>query len=170
MAALTVALLGASQPEVQLFSDALRFALKAGDPRVVVVVLPGNAPAFETNLDAFDAFDVVLLIGVQAPAKCNAEKAASALEADDLAMRARLALGAVSYGVLYGTHDERLTQALNSIERLLPPSAAGLRQNHISGGEKQQPWVWMCDKCSDPHCEHRLLTALVAQRADRHEA
>lgn len=166
MPALTVALLGASQPEVQLFSEALRIALKAGDPRVVVV-LPGNAPAVETNLDAFD---VVLLMSVQAPAKCNAEKAPSALEADDLAMRARLALGAVSYGVLYGTHDERLTQALNSVERLLPPSAAGLPQNHFSGGAKQQPWVWMCDKCSDPHCEHRLLTALLAQRADRHEA
>lgn len=167
MAALTVALLGASQPEVQLFSDALRIALEAGDPRVVVVVLPGNAPAVETNLDAFD---VVFLMSVQAAAKCTAVKAPSALEADDLALRARLALGAVSYGVLYGTHDERLTQALKSVKRLLPPSAAGLRQNYISGGEKQQPWVWMCDKCSDPHCEHRLLTALLAQRADRHEA
>jgi hypothetical protein len=29
---------------------------------------------------------------------------------------------------------------------------------------KNQPWVWMCEKCSDPQCEHRLLTALLAQR------
>ena len=31
--------------------------------------------------------------------------------------------------------------------------------------KRPTPWVWSCEKCSDPQCEHRLLTALLAQRA-----
>ena len=163
MAALTIALLGAPHAGVQPLADALNSALKASGWQAMVE-LPGNTPAGQTDLAAFD---LVLLMGLQASAESRIEAPGPAREAVDLSIRARLTLAAVSYRVLYGTREERLAHALNAIESLLPRAEASPRQNRFSGGVKKQPWVWMCDKCSDPKCEHRLLTTLLAQRAGR---
>lgn len=91
----------------------------------------------------------------------------SALETADRSIRAALAQAAVPYQMLYGTMPERLAQALQAINRLDdggPSPSASLRLDG-SEGSGPRPWVWMCDKCSDPQCEHRLLTALLAQRS-----
>ena len=39
--------------------------------------------------------------------------------------------------------------------------AAGLAATAAPG--KGSPWRWLCDKCSDPECEHRLFSALVSR-------
>ena len=161
MAALTIALLGASHAGLQLLADALNSALKASGSQALLV-RPGNAQADTTNLCAFD---LVLLCGLQPPAQCPIEAHDPALEAQDQSIRARLALAAVSYRVLYGTAEERLAHALNAIESLLPRAETSPRPKPLSGRVKKQPWVWMCEKCSDPQCEHQLLTALLGQRA-----
>ncbi|MEO6320126.1 MAG: hypothetical protein ABIR56_05650 [Polaromonas sp.] len=163
MAALTIALLGARHTEVQSLADTLNSALKASGWQALLA-LPGNTPTGPTDLAAFD---LVLLMGLQTSEESRIEAGHPAREAADLSIRARLALAAVSYRVLYGTSEERLVHALNAIESLLPRAEENPRQKHFSGGFKKQPWVWMCDKCSDPQCEHRLLTALLAQRAGR---
>lgn len=161
MAALTIALLGESHAGLERLADALNSALNASGWQVMLA-LPGNTPVDPTDLAAFD---LVLLMGLQTSAESRIEARDPAREAADLSIRARLALAAVSYQVLYGTSEERLAHALNAIESLLPRAEASPRQNRFSGGVKKQPWVWMCDKCSDPQCEHQLLTALLAQRA-----
>ena len=38
--------------------------------------------------------------------------------------------------------------------------ASRLRGNDDAAGDAR-PWVWSCDKCSDPECEHRLFSALL---------
>lgn len=162
MAALTIALLGAPHAGLQPLADAINSALKASGWHALLS-LPGNAPADTTNLCAFD---LVLLCGLYPVAPCAIEAHDPVLEAQDLSIRARLALAAVAYQVLYGTAEERLVQALNAIKSLLPRAQPSLRSKGLAGSVKKQPWVWMCEKCSDPQCEHQLLTALLAQRTD----
>jgi hypothetical protein len=153
MAALTIALLGTPHAGVWQLASALNGTLKASGWQAILEVV-GDTPADQTDLAAFD---LVLLMGLQTTTQSQ--------EAADLSIRARLALAAVSYRVLYGTSEERLAHALNAIESLLPRAEASPRQNSFSASSRKQPWVWMCEKCSDPGCEHRLLTTLLAQRA-----
>lgn len=160
MAALTIALLGAPHVGLSPLADAIKSALKVSGWQALLV-RPGNAQADTTDLCAFD---LVLLCGLQPSAQCPIEAQDATLEAQDQSIRARLALAAVSYRVLYGTHEERLAHALHAIESLLPRTETSPRPTLLSGRVKKQPWVWMCEKCSDPQCEHQLLTALLGQR------
>lgn len=80
------------------------------------------------------------------------------MHAADQTIRAALARTGTIYDVLYGSAEERLAQALGLIEKRL--TGAGPR----SPAKNSRPWIWVCDKCSDPQCEHRLLTDLLAKR------
>ncbi|MDB5894617.1 MAG: hypothetical protein JWQ88_2148 [Rhodoferax sp.] len=71
----------------------------------------------------------------------------------DALLRQRLGEAGLPYQVVYGRGGERLDNALRAI---------GLAHtDHAS----QPPaptrrWVWHCDKCSDPACEHQLFSRL----------
>ena len=161
---LTIALLGAYPAQLSRFAAAMNPAAHAFGHQVMLVT--AGADALPSNLPGFD---LVLLAGLEAPFPLNfpAPDAAAGLsdaprlEAADQSIRNALALARVSYRVLYGTDAERLALALQAMESLLP---ATLRSGQAPSGPKNKPWVWMCEKCSDPQCEHRLLTALLAQR------
>jgi nicotinamide riboside kinase len=67
----------------------------------------------------------------------------------DALVRALLDKHGIAYRVVYGTGDERLRNALAAVDAsLAPPSSV-------------RDWVWQCDKCSDPDCEHRLFARLI---------
>ena len=163
---LTIALLGACPAQLSRFAAAMNPAAHAFGHQVMLVT--AGADALPSNLPGFD---LVLLAGLEAPFPLNfpapdtAARLSDALrlEATDQSIRNALALAGASYRVLYGTDAERLALALQAVESLLP---ATLRSGQAArpSGPKNKPWVWMCDKCSDPQCEHRLLTALLAQR------
>ena len=72
----------------------------------------------------------------------------------DALVREALARANVPYRTVYGRGKERLENALAAIaaasERKAPDGASA--------------WVWSCDKCSDPECEHRLFTGLISGR------
>jgi len=155
---LNIALLGACPFQLSELAAALDRAAQALGRRIRLVTAGGAA-----DLPAgLSGFALVLLAGLEAPFSVPF-KAGPDLEAADRSIRTALALADVSYRVLYGTADERLAHALQALESLLP-AASRPRQSASPGGLKSQPWVWMCDKCSDPQCEHRLLTALLARR------
>ena len=159
---LTIALLDACPARLSELAVALEKAMHALDPHVMRLTAAdaGTLPA------SLAGFDLILLAGVEtpAPAPCKAGlDAAPDPEVADHSIRTALALAGVSYRVLYGTAGERLAHALQAMESLMP-TAGRPRQAARPGGLKNQPWVWMCEKCSDPQCEHRLLTALLAQR------
>ena len=160
MAALTIALLGAPHVGLSPLADAISSALKASGWQALLV-RPGNSQA---DISDLCAFDLVLLCGLQPQAHSRIEARDLTFEEQDQSIRARLALAAVSYRVLYGTHEERLAHALHAIESLLPRTETSPRPTLLSGRVKKQPWVWMCEKCSDPQCEHQLLTVLLGQR------
>jgi len=71
----------------------------------------------------------------------------------DALVREALAKAGLGYRVVYGSGPERLVNALRAMGE------------SDRGGEaaSRQPWVWQCDKCSDPQCEHRLFTGLLKE-------
>jgi nicotinamide riboside kinase len=81
----------------------------------------------------------------------------------DARVRDTLQRAAVPYAVVHGSGPQRLASAWNAIFRTAEASdgdghPAGNPQASASG------WRWSCDKCSDPVCEHRLFSDLVAGR------
>jgi nicotinamide riboside kinase len=77
----------------------------------------------------------------------------------DALVRAALARAGVGFLTVYGRGEERLSNALAA----LAPWVPGLASPGSAASQTARAWVWTCDKCSDPECEHRLFTSL-AQR------
>jgi len=162
MTVLKIALAGAANTGKSQLAAALIQALLASKLNAVVVV--ANTPALLAGLARHD---LTLLMGLQTRATPKTHKTSqfptATQEAEDLSIRAALAHAALPYRVIYGAFEERLAQAIQAAERLLP--RAGRPPRLGSYANKPSAWVWLCDKCSDPQCEHRLLTALLTQRA-----
>lgn len=91
---------------------------------------------------------------------CGLESAEHTRQAADQRIRSDLADAGMVYCVLYGSAPQRLAQALGAVNRLQP----GLLPQEQPADARSKPWVWVCEKCSDPVCEHRLLSDLLAQR------
>jgi len=76
-------------------------------------------------------------------------------------LRSALAGAGIAYAVVHGTGVERLASAWNAINSIASrerPTGTAPSRGSQSG------WQWPCDKCSDPSCEHRLFSDLVAGR------
>ena len=69
----------------------------------------------------------------------------------DALLRAKLAEGGIPFKVVYGVGEERVQNAMLAIGAAPRDSA-----KPVAGS-----WVWACDKCSDPECEHRLFNRLL---------
>jgi hypothetical protein len=98
-------------------------------------------------------FDHTLLLALDVvPANANSADAAQRLRMDAL-LRQTLVQAQIPFQVIYGLGEDRLTQALSALK-----CSPAVRE------ARRKPWVWACDKCSDPACEHRLLSDLLASR------
>ena len=91
-------------------------------------------------------------------------------DAADARLRAALARAGLRYQVVYGQGERRIGNALNAIKNIAtgayPSSATGTFESNI-GTRTARLRDWNCETCSDPQCEHRLFTSLVAQREAR---
>jgi len=95
------------------------------------------------------SYDVTLVTGLDIPWVADGlqRDGPHVREPVDALVRESLAKAGVPYRVVYGSGAERLRNALAAIDTsLAPPRLSG--QN------------WVCEKCSDPVCEHRLFTRL----------
>ncbi len=90
----------------------------------------------------------------------EAAQAIAALQAQHALRQSLHSLG-LAYQVLRGPPQAQLTQALHTLLPWLPELAAVLPQ---TGVQSRRPG-WRCSDCSDPGCEHRSFTELLAQRA-----
>ena len=82
----------------------------------------------------------------------------------DAKLRDALGRSGIGFRVIYGQGLARLNNALLAME--LPPENAADWQRRESAqfalNNGRTPWL--CDKCSDPDCEHRLFTGLLGRR------
>lgn len=159
MTVLKITLAGAANTGKSELASALNQALLASGENAIVVI--ADTPAILAGLLRND---LTLLMGLKArqtaPCPMGTQE-----EAEDLLIRAALANAGMPYQVIYGAGEERLVQALDAVRRLLPISAKPSRFGNYTSKPKTSTWIWTCDKCSDPQCEWRLLTALLAQRS-----
>lgn len=166
---LNIALVGAPQTGKSALAAALNGALETSACAASVVIDPAHLPAGDLA-----GYDLVLLMGLEASAHglnpCGLPAITTQMrEAADQSIRTALLQAGMPYQVIYGSDDERLTHAIAALEPLLKTAGKRLRQSPGSVGGpdsagKARPWVWVCDKCSDPQCEHRLLSDLLAGR------
>ena len=103
--------------------------------------------------------DLTLLMGL------NRSDASTGSTPDlaDQALRSHLNDTRQPYQVLYGVLSEQLTQAVRVLHIYQRTNSSEAAQN-TSAPTKASHWRWACDKCSDPACEHKLLTDLLARR------
>lgn len=120
--------------------------LVADDPPLAVVLSAAGSRGF----------DQVLLMGLDLPAH-EAERPAQ--DSADQQLRQALTKTDVPYTVIYGVGPARLAHALQALHEL-----AGRGNPSASNAEARRSWVWACDTCSDPDCERRLLSDLLASR------
>lgn len=162
---LKIALWGAPASGQAELADELKLALKQ---LPTLAKTSPNQPQSSVLIEFFDTstpeklqtiFDLNFLMGLELAA---AEPLARQKQSTDIAIRASLANAGTAYEVLYGSAQDRLAQALQAILNLLNKRLG--MSDEIQPARPKRPWVWACEKCSDPVCEHRLLTDLLAKR------
>ena len=109
-------------------------------------------------------YDATLVTGLDLPWVPDGlhRDAAAPREDVDALVRALLQGAGIAFQVVYGEGPQRLAGALQALMAagVLPAGTAA----RASAQEARRPWVWACDKCSDPECEHRLFTQLRGDR------
>jgi len=105
--------------------------------------------------------DVTLLTGLDLPWVADGlfRDSPAIREATDALLRRELQAAGIPFQTLYGPVDIRVQQALRAIGNVLGRPLVADRPEWANG---RRPWV--CEKCSDPDCEHRLFTDLLKQR------
>jgi hypothetical protein len=152
---LRIGLLGASAGDVAHLAGLLGQRLH--DQKIEAQVEIIDAPAGLLDIARLDR---LILLGLG-----HAASADAGLQAADTLIRTALRHGNASYQVLCGDDEQRLQQALNAVLPLTHTAGdAGQRDAIRVGQQVANPWSWICEKCSDAGCEHKLLTDLLKQR------
>ncbi len=144
-----IALLGADgRGKTQLAETlAQRLAQRGIAARLVADPLPEQALDADV-LEAYRGHALILLIAPASPTPI-----------DDM-LRKALMDANLSFAVVHGEGAQQLANAWNAINAAADPEG---RERAAQGATAA--WSWACDKCSDPACEHRLFSDLVAKRS-----
>jgi nicotinamide riboside kinase len=111
--------------------------------------------------------DTTLVMGLDLPELDNGLKSAASHErglADSL-LRQALERAGIAYRVVYGQGHQRLNNALLALGLPGEDPAARLVREQAQFAINQGRTVWQCNECSDPECEHKLFTGLMAKRS-----
>ena len=168
---LKIALLGVADSGKAELAVALSAALRAAGTAAIVMSIDKLTHASDLAIH-----NLVLLTGLQSEAGAKSAQKMHEMQVADQHIREMLDQASISYEVLYGASEERLGHALIACggprkpmshlgEKDLQGSSLGNSIGGSANGKTTRQWTWMCDKCSDPVCEHRLLSDLLASRA-----
>ncbi len=143
--AITVALLdGAGNGRTHL-AAALRQALARQAPDVQAIIDELPAPAEPHR------YDLTLLLALD-PSDGPTGEAAEAQ------LRDALQHADIPFQIVFGQGGDRVQHALRAIGRVMGRSLV-VDDPALSLGRGR----WSCEHCSDPDCEHRLFTGLLAR-------
>ena len=106
--------------------------------------------------------DLTLLLGLRQ----SDALPGNAADLADQSLRSQLNDADQPYQVLYGVLDQQVAQAAHLI-RLHQPTKLTTAAPMTPAPTQKANWRWACDKCSDPGCEHKLLTDLLAHRVPK---
>ena len=125
-------------------------------------MLFGDGTLYRFALQRQRGYDVTLLTGLDLPWVADGlqRDGPHVREPVDALVREALARADVPFRTVYGRGEERLANALAAIAGAVP----GLQVADSTRAQAARPWVWTCDKCGDPECEHRLFTSLAGRR------
>ena len=152
--ALKIAVLGAGEATALALAQAVEQSLASSPCQLHWQFAPSAQDSSHAQLRWLLAWDEGAFEG-QEPAA-----AIAALQAHQALRQSLHALG-LAYQVLRGPPPAQQMQALQTLLPWLPELAGVLPQ---TGVESRRPG-WRCSDCSDPVCEHRSFTELLAQRA-----
>lgn len=79
-------------------------------------------------------------------------------DALDTTLRRELQAAGLAFQTIHGHGQARTEQALRAMGRCLGQNLTTTEPSLTSGRR-----AWSCDKCSDPDCEHRLFSRLLAR-------
>jgi nicotinamide riboside kinase len=107
-------------------------------------------------LVAQQRIDITLLTGLDMPWQADGiqRDGAHARGPVDALLRVRLSDAQIGYQVVYGLDAQRLQNAIYCI-------AAPATFQRATGQNATKKWAWVCDKCSDSVCEHRIFSQLT---------
>jgi nicotinamide riboside kinase len=124
-------------------------------------ILFGDNTLYAKALAAHRGYAITLLMALDLPPAPGHDDAQR--DRADTALRAALTGAGAPYSVIHGHGPERLASAWNAIN--FSAEAAANASGRGRSDADQRPWFWPCDKCSDPTCEHRLFSDLLARRS-----
>jgi nicotinamide riboside kinase len=116
-------------------------------------LLFNDTSLYDMALEHQRTFDATLLMGLDLPwVEDGIQRDGLHMrEPVDTALRAALALRSISFKVVYGTDESRLQNALRCLNMVAESTA----------DRPQRLRTWVCERCSDPVCEHRLFQDLL---------
>ncbi len=129
----------------------------------------GDDSLYPAALEYQRSFGIHLVMGLDTTWQADGLQRDGLLmrQAVDTQLRSRLNAAKLPYHVVYGENSVRAGHALdaiNSINAMLSIAAQAI-PIRASCGNSSDSWLWVCDKCSDPECEHRLFSRLKTQPA-----
>ena len=130
-------------------------------------MLFGDKSLYAMALAHQHSYDLTLLTGLDLPWVADGlqRDGPHVREPVDALIRAALTRGRINYQVVYGTGNARFDNALKCIA---VDSATRARTRPVKTTSAAEPetasklrQTWVCERCSDPECEHRLFTSLL---------
>lgn len=122
---------------------------------------------YQFALERLARYNATLLAGLDLPWVADGlqRDGPHVREPVDALIRTALASAGLPYRVIYGHGQERLAHALAAIDGLVGDGPVNqVSADSTAPTATARPWKWLCDKCTDPDCEHRLFTG--TSRAD----
>ncbi|SDP37550.1 Nicotinamide riboside kinase [Rhodoferax sp. OV413] len=124
-------------------------------------LLFGDDSLYAIALEQQRSFDLTLVMGLDLPWAADPLRDGPHSQAPvDVRLRAALARGNLPYQVVYGKNLARIQNALLAIESITAGAGEISARGRFSS-KNSVPWIWNCEKCSDPECEHRLFSSLL---------
>lgn len=146
------------------FNDSVDYLIADTTALTVAVysdVLFNDTSLYEMALTHQHSFDVTLLMGLDVPWVADGiqRDGAHMREPVDAAIRRALLGAGIPFEVVYGSDDTRLQHALQCLN--LDSDAKAGKTPSTSPNRSQRLRNWVCERCSDPECEHRIFRSLL---------